>query len=439
MRERDWYLLGGIVVVVLAAWLWLGTALLWIGGALFSLAALAGAFKVWGWLRAGVDQSRALHVESLIAQAEAQAAQAHAEKARAEADQARAQAAQAWQLVKAIPANYIGVRLEQPEQAALYHVWPQPSSITNNYAGASALPAPNALVARRPLAESFWSIREQVGSDHFYLGNIIDAEGKQRQLWAPLSTILTMVAIGPQGVGKSTLIRSLALQQAMQGGDLHIIDWYNDLAAEMGRYFPHCYTLADQIEQYAECILLPELEARRLAYGAGQREFRALYLAIDEWLELQPDCPAMAEALRRCFSIGRKIGIRLGLSSVALEAKQLGISKSVPSAVALFTPNRNVAAQWGLYGADVDAELKKLYDAGRGYCVISSLLLGQRAALLALPDVSPQVFTETLQTTRPDLQQRCVEQGNAFPPSLKRPVPPLEPLPEKGGKAPAYL
>src|SRR5579859_8176718 len=113
-----------------------------------------------------------------------------------------------------------------------------------------------------PKARAFDEVRYQIGPDHFILGYFLDEQGVNQPLWVNLDLILTMIAIGPQGVGKSTLVRALGLQQAMFGGDMAICDWYGDVAGEMKPYFAHSYTLATDIEGFAADVLLPDIEER---------------------------------------------------------------------------------------------------------------------------------------------------------------------------------
>ncbi len=271
------------------------------------------------------------------------------------------------------------------------------------------LPPPATIEARParprdllPKAQTFDEVRHQISSDHFILGYFLDEQGISQPLWGSLDLILTMIAIGPQGVGKSTLVRSLGLQQAMFGGEMAICDWYGDIAGEMKPFFPHSYTLATDIESFAADVLLPEIEARRQRYLDGERQFKPFFLVIDEWLELAPSCPSLGKVIQKSLSVGRKIGWRLSVSSVGLYKRHLGGGEygNNTATVFLFTPNKNIADQWGLAGKDVEAMLTKLYTTGSGYCVVSSARLKRRAELLSLVNVTPDMFKRVLLETR---------------------------------------
>jgi hypothetical protein len=276
-----------------------------------------------------------------------------------------------------------------------------------------------------PKAQAFDEVRHQIGPDHFILGYFLDEQGVNQPLWVNLGLILTMIAIGPQGVGKSTLVRALGLQQAMFGGDIAICDWYGDVAGEMKPFFQHSYTLATDIEAYAADVLLPKIEERRQRYLDGERQFTPFFLVIDEWLELAPHCPSLGTVIQKSLSVGRKIGWRLSVSSVGLYKRHLGGGEygNNTATVFLFTPNKNVADQWGLAGKDVEAMLAKLYTTGSGYCVVSSARLKRRAELLSLVNVTPDIFKRVLLETR----------GGLAPMPQLPPLPLKQPSPERAG------
>ncbi len=253
-----------------------------------------------------------------------------------------------------------------------------------------------------PKAKPFDEVRYEIGPDRFILGYYLDEQGINQPLWVSLDLILTMIAIGPQGVGKSTLVRSLGLQQAMFGGDMAICDWYGDIAGEMRPFFEHSYTLSDEIEAFAGDVLLPEIEQRRQRYLDGERQFKPFFLVIDEWLELAPDCPSLAQVIKKSLSIGRKIGWRLSVSSVGLYKRHLGGGEygNNTATVFLFTPNENIAEQWGLSGKDIKTLLSRLYTTGSGYCLVSSARLRRRAELISLMNVTPDIFKRVLLENR---------------------------------------
>ncbi len=276
-----------------------------------------------------------------------------------------------------------------------------------------------------PKAKEFDAVRRQISPDHFILGYYLDEQGVSQPLWVSLDLILTMIAIGPQGVGKSTLVRSLGLQQAMFGGEMAICDWYGDVAGEMKPYFAHSYTLTTDIESFAADVLLPDIEERRQRYLDGERQFKPFFLVIDEWLELAPHCPSLGTVIQKSLSVGRKIGWRLSVSSVGLYKRHLGGGEygNNTATVFLFTPNKNVADQWGLAGKEVEALLAKLYTTGSGYCLVSSARLKRRAELLSLVNVTPDIFKRVLLETR----------GGSAPMPQLPPLPLKQPSPEKAG------
>ncbi|GEM_PF-5343883 len=271
-----------------------------------------------------------------------------------------------------------------------------------------------------PRAQPWEAIEPEIGPNRFYLG-----ETAQGALFVPLDGVITLVNIGPQGLGKTTLTRSLALQMVMTGGDLAICDWYSDVAAEMGAFFPQCYSEPEDCEAFAGDLLIPEMTRRHAAYKQGERTFTPILWLIDEWGMLKKDCPTMAEALANALTVWRKLNLRTVISSVQIDARDLGVSKSAVSTVALFSANENLAKTWGLSG--IKPELDRLFMAGRGYCLISSQTLQRQAELIALPDVSPACFSETISRRRPELMQArnspTGESGESPTPVTIRPSP----------------
>lgn len=413
-NEGRWYAGGALVMLTLLLVLWLGAILLWIGLGLLLVILLIIGWHIWGV----VHRRR---IEARIARAEAVKVEAEAEQELAKADQQRAIAAGLWAQRNMIPATMVGMMLDSTADRERLATWAQPRKVIyHNTMEAPALPAPTP--TQLPQAHAWEVIASEAGPNRFYLGAALDEQGRNRAIWVPLDGIITLVSIGPQGLGKTTLARSLTLQQVLLGGDVAICDWFNDIAAEMGRYFPHCYSEPEDCEQYIVSVLRPEMEARHAAYKAGKRDFPALLWLIDEWVMLKKDCPAMAEALIAAFTLWRKLGLRVVVSSVALDTRDLGVSKSAVSTLALFSGNENLARTWGLSG--VKPQLDALYKSGRGYCLITSQHLQRQAELLAIPNVSAALFQAVMQHARPDLSNRTL--------ASSADIPVLPPLPMKG-------
>lgn len=407
-NEGKMYAAGAVVILALGLLLLFWSVLLWVGIGLAVITLL-----ILGWLVWGVIHRR--RTEQRLDRAEARKAEAEAAQQEAIAARLRAEAAQAAALVHAIPANYAGLMLDSPADKERLATWAQPKKVI--YQGAPeppALPAPAPTGALLPQAHVWEVIEPEVGPNRFYLGATVDDQGRNTAVWVPLDGVITLVSIGPQGLGKTTLARSLALQQVMQGGDVAICDWFNDIAAEMGQFFPHCYSEPEDCEAYVVDVLNPEMARCREEWKAGKRDFPAKLWIIDEWAMLRKDCPAMAEALTNAFSFWRKLGLRTVVSSVALNTNELGISKSAVSTLALFSGNENLARTWGISG--VKAQLDLLYKSGRGYCLITSQHLQRQAELLALPNVSPDLFQAVIQRTRRDLFDHSLASAAGIPP-----------------------
>jgi hypothetical protein len=429
MSERAWYGFGAVVILALLLVLVLWSILLWIGLVLLAIALLIVGWLVWGVVHRRRIQSRIDRAEAAKAEAAAEEAsirleqqRAIAEQQRALAEQYRAQAAALWNQQHMIPHTMVGLVLPMAADRERVLTWAQPRKVVyNNTVEATALPTPAQSNAQLPQAHLWEVIEPEVGPDRFYLGAVLDELGRNVAVWVPLDGVITLVSIGPQGLGKTTLARSLALQQVMQGGDVAICDWFNDIAAELGRFFPHCYSDPEDCEGYVVGVLNPEMARRRDAWRAGQRDFPPLLWLIDEWAMLRRDCPAMAEALVNAFSFWRKLGLRTVVSSVALTTNELGVSKSAVSTLALFSGNENLARTWGLSG--IKPQLDLLYRSGRGYCLITSQHLQRQADLLAVPNISSALFQAVIQRTRPDLFDRSLAAAAG--------IPPLPPLPMK--------
>lgn len=399
-NEGKWYVGGGLVIVALVLVIWLWTILVWIAACGALVGVLILGWRIWGIVYHGRMQAR-------MARAEAVKAEAEAQQELAKAEQQRAMAAALWNQTRMIPQTAIGMMLDAPEQRDLVHVWTFSQQTGTHKTEINLLDGPETDEPKQPAVPDFRTHIREIGPNHFLLGTSLDEDtGKTRPLWASLDDIISLVALGPQGVGKTTLARSLALQQTMHGGDLHVVDYFNDVAAEMRPYFTHCYAEPEEIEAYAETVLFPEMARREALYRQGERQFAPWLLIVDEWRSLRPDCPTLGEAIEHGFTDWRKLNFRMGLFSVQLERADLGVSKSAVSTVALFNPNENLARTWGYGGKEMLEALRALRTAGRGYCVVSGQTLQRYASLIALPNVTSTLFREVLLECRGDIRDR---------------------------------
>ncbi len=249
------------------------------------------------------------------------------------------------------------------------------------------------LIPERGLWES---VRAGIYAGHYFLGWTLEGE-----LWGSLETMLTMCAVGKQGFGKTSLARLLALQAAMTGGQVVIWDWYNDIAAEGRDFFTHCYSEPEDIERSAE-QLAGLMRARRAEYAAGQRDFAEVFLVVDEWIQLEPHCPMAKKVIQDGLEIGRKIGIRFYIASVRLPAKTIGeaFSKGNVETTYIFVTSTQAAATFEITGAQGELLMSALFKAGKGYCIVRSARLGLEGSILALPDLSPEIFRQELTRLR---------------------------------------
>ena len=399
-NEGKWLLYGSVLVILLLLIIALWSIFFWFSLALILLGLTVLGFRVYGHAHVGITEAQ-------LRSAAVAKARAEADQQRAIADQQRAAAAALWNQTKMIPQTAVGLLLDSPEQRDLVHVWTFSQQTGTHKTEINLLEAPEDEQPKLPTAPDIRAHIREIGPNHFLLGTYLDEEsGKTRPLWASLDDIISLVAIGPQGVGKTTLARSLALQQTIHGGDLHVVDYFNDVASEMRSYFTHCYAEPEEIEGYAETVLFPEMGRREVLYRQGEREFAPWLLIVDEWRSLRPECPTLGEAIEHGFSDWRKLNFRMGLFSVQLERADLGVSKSAVSTVALFNPNENLARTWGYGGREMLEALRTLRTAGRGYCVVSGQTLQRYASLIALPNVTSTLFREVLLESRGDIRDR---------------------------------
>jgi hypothetical protein len=433
-----WLLAGCILVLLLLAVIALWSVFFWLSLAVAILGIIVLGFRLHGGVHIAITQAQ-------LRNAEVAKARAEAEQQRAIADQQRATAAALWNQTKIIPQHAIGMQLDTPEQAALNQVWTWSQQTGTHKTEINLLDGPETEGPALPTAPDFRAHLREIGPNHFLLGNYLDVDGKSKPLWASLDDIISLVAIGPQGVGKTTLARSLALQQVMHAGELHVCDYFNDVAAEMRAYFPHCYAEPAEIEAYAETVLFPEMARREALYKQLERQFPPLLLIVDEWRSLRPNCPVLAEAIEHGFTDWRKLNFRMGLFSVQLERADLGVSKSAVSTVFLFNANENLARTWGYGGKEMLEALRALRTAGRGYSVVSGQTLQRYASLIALPNITSAFFREVLLECRGDIRDR-VRSGvvetdreraqrawnSLFAPAAAVGEPQLRPLPMKG-------
>jgi hypothetical protein len=395
-----WLLAGCILLLLLLAVIALWSVFFWLSLVLVCLGLVVLGFRVYGLVHLGITQVQ-------LRNAAVAKARAEADQQQAIADQQHAQAAALWNQRKIIPQHAIGMMLDEPGQAQLNQVWTWSQQAGTRKTEINLLDGPEAEGPALPVAPDFRVLRREIGPNHFLLGKYLEPDtGKSVPLWAALDDIISLVTIGPQGVGKTTLARSLALQQVMHAGELHVVDYFNDVASEMRAFFPHCYAEPGETEAYAGAVLFPEMERRAALYRAGERQFPPLLLIVDEWRSLRPDCPVLADALEHGFTDWRKLNFRMGLFSVQLERADLGVSKSAVSTVCLFNANENLARTWGYGGKEMLEALRALRVAGRGYCVVSGQTLQRYASLIALPNVSSALFREVLLDCRRDIRDR---------------------------------
>lgn len=202
-NEGRWYVLGGVVIIGLVLYVWLGSLLWWIVGGVVALYAIYQGVRLWSKADAGLTQAKLRRL--------------NVKKAKAEVSQAEAQAATFWEQSRMIPATMAGILLKSPEEKALVHVWPQPSSIT--YTGLE----PPAVVEADPLplpAVSFRDIAHQIGAGQMLIG--VRPDGSLRLgTWEDHKTILVL---GKSSSGKSTTIAQKAGEAVKSGACLVVCD-----------------------------------------------------------------------------------------------------------------------------------------------------------------------------------------------------------------------
>ena len=305
--------------------------------------------------------------------------------------------------------------------------------LLEEHAQTGLLEAPeDALIPERGTWES---IKSGIAPGHYFLGWTTEGE-----LWGSLETMLTMFAAGQQGFGKTGLARLLTLQGAMTGAEGVIWDFYNDIAAEASGYLRHCYSEPEDVEASAQ-QLSALIAQRRTLYAAGTRRFPEIFLVVDEWGQFEAHCPMARKVIQDCLDIGRKIGIRLYVSNVRLPAKTIGaaFSKGNVATTYVFITSVAAAATFEITGQRGEALMAALFRAGKGYCIIRSARLGLEGSILALPEISPEVFRQELARLRPRRQMAAAIPRVAAPPPVVAftvddppawmdDLPPMEPL-----------
>lgn len=262
---------------------------------------------------------------------------------------------------------------------------------------------------------------------------------RQHSLYATFDQLLVTLAVGMQGTGKTTAARLMVLQHALAGGQVVIFDAYNDLAQEMSRYFPDCYSEAEDVEAHA-ASLLQEVERRIKAYRTGERTFTPLLIVVDELPQYEQACPSLVALLQKGNDVCRKARMRFFLAGTRFPASSVGgqFAKNNTANVFVFkTMNGDLLSDFGIVGEDQKRLQKALFAAPSGYCVVRSLPLGIEGKLLKLPNITAQVFKRELKGASLVAVASPVQEESATsasPVSLSPevvPLPTLPPLPLK--------
>ena len=281
-----------------------------------------------------------------------------------------------------------------------------------------------------PQADPFRHIWNQISWTQMVLGYRL-VNGASRAILGSVVALLSTIAAGRPGTGKSSLIRLICAQLAKIGGISVVWDMHGSvtrsvkglpalgtrLADPEQRYkllFP-CKDSAQVVQSALDLIAL--LENRLKEYDAGRSVWQPVLLLADEWpliyytlskLKLETGENAgevVFEALRRVVLEGRKVYLFGFVSGQGLNAKLLGGDTLVKHAMATHYAFRTEPLQAQLVGIEAAdfkpflARCEKVFgeavgmidkDPSAGLCVLKSNALG--ATIAALPYVSEEDF-----------------------------------------------
>ncbi len=314
---------------------------------------------------------------------------------------------------------------------------PERLSIHQGKTVVQELPAaqePTLLAPPFPQADPFRHIWQQISWTQMVLGYRL-VNGASHAILGSVVALLSTIAAGRPGTGKSSLIRLICAQLAKIGGISVVWDMHGSVTRSLKGQPALGTHLADPEQRYkllfpckdsAQIVqsaldLIAMLEKRLKEYDVGRSVWQPVLLLADEWpliyytlskLKLETGENAgevVFEALRRVVLEGRKVYLFGFVSGQGLNAKLLGGDTLVKHAMATHYAFRTEPLQAQLIGIEASdfkpflARCEEVFgeavgtvdkDPSAGLCVLKSNALG--ATIAALPYVSEEDFAWAL-------------------------------------------
>ncbi|MGV0976893.1 MAG: hypothetical protein ACOYBO_13285 [Azonexus sp.] len=170
-------------------------------------------------------------------------------------------------------------------------------------------------------------------------------------LFGRLDQLLSVIIVGRQEQGKTTLLRFIYAQCLMVGAEVQAWDIHEDIVEDLPG--AAAYTSRAAIEGIAERTLV-ELD-RRISAGE-KRTARPLMILIDEINSLMDAVPIVAEVIKRIVTEGRKYRVYCVVSCKGAPASEFGKSyiRDAFSARYAFNTTTRQASMVGFDSQDVE-------------------------------------------------------------------------------------
>jgi hypothetical protein len=221
-------------------------------------------------------------------------------------------------------------------------------------------------------------------------------------LYGRLDQLLSVIIVGRQEQGKTTLLRFIYAQCLMVGAEVQAWDIHEDIVEDLPG--AAAFTSRAAIEGIAERTLV-ELD-RRISAGE-KRTARPLMILIDEINSLMDAVPIVAEVIKRIVTEGRKYRVYCVVSCKGAPASEFGKSyiRDAFSARYAFNTTTRQASMVGFDSQDVEPVRRllpgqALFDGPVVPCIVRIPLITAQDVKALLPtSVATSVATSTATST----------------------------------------